>query len=206
MSLTAKQPRPKKCAHCNEMFNPMRLGQKVCSPACALAMAPSNAGKARKAIDQLERKEIRARKEKLRSHGDYVQEATKAVQAYRRLYELSIGSGCISCGKTQAEIETAQGWKTGGAWDGGHFLGKGARPELRLVEANIWLQCKGCNGGSSKYARKGESVRQGFRAGLIERIGVEAVEALEADHAPRNYTIEDLKSITAKYRAMVREL
>jgi hypothetical protein len=193
-------------AECGAKFQPLRAGQKVCGPKCALAMAPVNHDRARKAISQLERKEIKVRKEKLRSHSDFIQDATKAVQAYRRLYELSIGSGCISCGKSQAEIEAAQGWKTGGAWDGGHYLGKGARPELRLLEQNIWLQCKACNGGSAKYARKGESVRTGFRLGLIERIGLEAVEALEADHEPRRYAIEDLKAITAKYRAMTREL
>ena len=202
------KPRARTCQNteCGATFTPLRAGQKVCGPKCALAMAPVNQERARKAIDQRERREIKVRKEKLRSHGDFIQDATKAVQAYRRLYELSIGSGCISCGKSQAEIEAAQGWKTGGAWDGGHYLGKGARPELRLLEQNIWLQCKACNGGSAKYARKGESVRTGFRLGLIERIGLEAVEALEADQAPRRYTIEDLKAITAKYRAMTREL
>ncbi|WP_123478984.1 helix-turn-helix domain-containing protein [Pseudomonas rhodesiae] len=52
--------------------------------------------------------------------------------AYRRTYELSIGSVCISCGDTQESILRAQGWKTGGAFDAGHFLGKGARPEQML--------------------------------------------------------------------------
>jgi len=171
-----------------------------------LAVTKAKQARERVALERVERREIRARKDKLRKYGDFVADAEKAVRDYRRTYELSIGSGCMSCGKTQAEVEAAQGWKTGGAWDGGHFLGKGARPELRLVESNIWLQCKGCNGGSNKYARKGESVRQGFRAGLIERIGIEAVEALEADHTPRKYTIEDLQAIKAKYRAKTREL
>lgn len=208
MSLPAKPPRPKACKNpdCRASFVPQRLGQAVCSPKCGLAIKDVNKDKARKAIDQRERREIKARKEKLKSRGDYVDEATKAVQAYRRVYELSIGSGCISCGKSQAQVQADQGWKTGGAWDGGHFLSKGARPELRLEENNIWLQCKGCNGGSAKYARKGESVRNGFRVGVIERIGLEAVEALEADQAPRKHTIEDLKAITAKYRALVRQM
>ncbi|MGE8453535.1 MAG: recombination protein NinG [Pseudomonadales bacterium] len=100
----------------------------------------------------------------------------------------------------------AQGWKTGGAFDAGHFLGKGARPELRLEPTNIWLQCKSCNAGSSKYARKGLTVSQGFRAGLIDRIGLEAVEALETDQVPRKHEIEQLKAITAEYRAKTKEL
>ncbi|MNF08645.1 Bacteriophage Lambda NinG protein [compost metagenome] len=68
------------------------------------------------------------------------------------------------------------------------------------------MQCKGCNAGSNKYARKGATVSQGFRSGLVERIGLEAVEALEADHEPRKHTIEQLKAITAEYRAKLREL
>ncbi|WP_258163869.1 recombination protein NinG, partial [Pseudomonas sp. 18092229] len=75
-----------------------------------------------------------------------------------------------------------------------------------LEPSNIWLQCKACNAGSSKYARKGLTVSQGFREGLIERIGLEAVEALESDHEPRKHTIDELKAITATYRALTREL
>ena len=207
--IAERKPRQRTCANpaCDVKFTP-KIGQKVCCWQCGLAVAkqPGNQKKARIAIEQRERQEIKVRKEKLKTHGDYVQEATSAVQAYRRVYELSIGSGCMSCSKTQGQVQAEQGWKTGGAWDGGHFLSKGARPELRLEENNIWLQCKGCNGGSAKYASKGQSVADGFRTGLIDRIGLKAVEALEADHRPRKYTIEELKQITAEYRRKLREL
>lgn len=201
-----KEVKQKTCKSCGTKFRPSLSTQKACSVACALALAPQGRETARKAIADRERREIQVRKEKLKTRSDYVQEAEKAVRDYRRTYELSIGSGCISCGKTQEEIQAAQGWKTGGAFDAGHFLGKGARPELRMEPMNIWLQCKGCNAGSSKYARKGETVAQGFRTGLIDRIGLEAVEALEADHAPRKHTIEDLKAIKAEYRAKTKQL
>jgi len=208
MLASVKERKAKTCRveSCRASFVPMRLGQAVCSPACAILDAPKNQVRARKAIDQRERREIKVRKEKLKSRSEHLHDAEKAVRDYRRTYELSIGSGCISCGESQESILAAQGWKTGGAFDAGHFLGKGARPELRLIPANIWLQCKSCNAGSSKYARKGETVSQGFRAGLIARIGLEAVEALEADHEPRKYTVEELKAITAEYRAKTRNL
>jgi hypothetical protein len=202
--------RKKRCvnAACNTQFIPQRLGQKVCSPSCALAEAknPANQEKARKALAALDRQDIKVRKEKLKTRADHMKDAEKAVRDYRRNYELSIGSGCISCGESQQAIIAAQGWKTGGAFDAGHFLGKGARPELRLVPENIWLQCKACNSGSYMHARKGYTVSVGFRIGLIARIGLEAVEALEADHEPRKYTIEDLKAIKAEYRAKTKEL
>lgn len=208
--ITERKPRQKTCDNeaCKTKFTPTQLGQKVCCWQCGLAVAkqPGNQKKARVAIDQRERREIKVRKEKLKKYGEHVEDATKAKQAYRRVYELSIGSGCMSCGKSQEQVQAEQGWKPGGAWDGGHYLSKGARPELRLEDINIWLQCKGCNGGSAKYARKGESVRNGFRAGLIERIGLQAVEELEADHRPRKYTVDELKQITAEYRLKLREL
>ena len=206
--IATKKPKPKKCRveTCGASFFPARLGQAVCSHACALIDAPRHEPKARKALAQVGRSEIKVRKEALKTRADHIKDAEKAVRDYRRTYELSIGSGCISCGESQESILHAQGWKTGGAFDAGHFLGKGARPELRLVPSNIWLQCKSCNAGSSKFARKGETVSQGFRAGLIARIGLEAVEALEADHTPRKETVDQLKAITAEYRAKTKEL
>ena len=208
MRTAIKEVKQKSCKACGNKFRPSLSTQRACSVRCALDLAkqPANQQLARKAIDQRERREIKVRKEKLKSRSEFVQEAEKAVRDYRRTYELSIGSGCISCGESQESILAAQGWKTGGAFDAGHFLGKGARPELRMEPNNIWLQCKGCNAGSFKFARKGATVSEGFRAGLIDRIGLEAVEALEADHEPRKHTIDDLKAITAEYRAKTREL
>lgn len=208
MTIERKQPRPKKCSvkTCRASFVPKVSFQSWCSPDCAVVIARDKQEKKRKSLASVERREIKVRKEALKSRGDHLKDAEKAVRDYRRTYELSIGSGCMSCGGSQESILAAQGWKTGGAFDAGHYLGKGARPELRLVPSNIWLQCKSCNAGSSKYARKGQTVSQAFREGLIARIGLEAVEALEADHEPRKYTVEELKAITAEYRAKTREL
>ncbi len=208
MTIERKPARPKKCrvAACGASFVPSRMGQAVCSPACAIIDGPRHAPRARKAMADIERAEIKVRKEALKSRADHMKDSEKAVRDYRRTYELSIGSGCISCGESQESILATQGWKVGGAFDGGHFMGKGARPELRLEPTNIWLQCKACNSGSYMHARKGYTVSQGFRTGLISRIGLEAVEALEADHTPRKETVEQLKAITAEYRAKAREL
>lgn len=85
-------------------------------------------------------------------------------------------------------------------------MSKGARPELALEPLNIWLQCKSCNAGSSKYARKGYTVNTSFRLNLIDRIGLEQVEWLEGPHEPKHYDIDDLKAIKAKYTALAREL
>lgn len=203
-----KTPRPKTCRNteCRAKFTPCRPLQIACGIKCALAIDTAKKDKDRKQADRIERAETRAAKEKLKRPSDHMKEAEKAVRDYRRLFELSIGSPCMSCGRSQEEIIAEQGWKTGGAFDAGHFLGKGARPELRLVPHNIWLQCKSCNAGSSKYARKGATVAQAFRDNLVARIGLEQVETLECDHEPRRYTIPELQAIKAEYRAKTREL
>jgi hypothetical protein len=45
-----------------------------------------------------------------------------------------------------------------------------------------------------------------YRLGLIARIGLARVEALESDQTPRHYTIEDLKQIKATYKAKLKAL
>ena len=207
--LTSNGPRRKRCPECRVMFMPARDSQAVCGEIeCAIAYGKSEKGQAsaKKALADVGRRDIEVRKKALKTRSDHMKDAEKAVRDYRRTYELSIGSGCISCGGSQESILAAQGWKVGGAFDAGHFMGKGARPELRLEPSNIWLQCKACNSGSYMHARKGHTVSQGFRTGLIARIGLEAVEALEADHEPRKYTVEELNAITAEYRAKTRKL
>lgn len=204
--LKPKPPRPKTCKHCKAQFQPARNFQSWCSPDCAVEIAKAKQAKQRAQEATKERAETRERKEKLKTYGDHVADAEKAVRDFRRNEELYMGSGCISCGKDQAEIIAAQGWKVGGAFDAGHWMGKGARPELRLEPSNIWLQCKSCNGGSAKYARKGESVKEAFEAGVIARLGEEAAMALKHDHRPRHYTVEQLKEITSHYRARLRTL
>ena len=45
-----------------------------------------------------------------------------------------------------------------------------------------------------------------YRVGLIKRIGLEAVESLEADQTPKKYTIAELRAIKAHYVAKLKEL
>jgi hypothetical protein len=40
----------------------------------------------------------------------------------------------------------------------------------------------------------------------VKRIGLERVEILEGPHKAQRYTIEDLKTMKADYRALIREL
>lgn len=196
----------KRCKVCRTDFVPSKPMQCVCGLQCALSLASISKAKRERTRIAQDRKETRAKLEALKSRGEWLKEAKTAIQRYRRLSELADGEGCMSCGRSQDEVQGTDGWKPGGAWDGGHYLGKGARPELALEPLNIWLQCKACNAGSGKYARKGYTVNASFRENLISRIGLHKVEWLEGPHEPKHYTVDDLKAIKAKYTALAREL
>ena len=113
---------------------------------------------------------------------------------------------CVSCGATESEVESQQGWKVGGAWDCGHYLSVGSHPELRFEQDNAARQCKSCNGGSGNYSRKNHQTAKDYRAELIKRIGLERVEWLEGPHEPKRYTIEDLKELSKYYKAELKKL
>ncbi|KPG69118.1 recombination protein NinG [Pseudomonas libanensis] len=193
--MIAKQPKPKKCrvAACGAPFVPLRLGQAVCSPACAILDAPKNQDKTRTAIAQRERREIKVRKEKLKSRADHLREAQAAVNEYVRLRDAHLP--CISCDSTPNDNDLM----TGSRWDAGHYRSVGACPELRFEPLNIHRQCVKCNRNLS-----GNAVE--YRIRLVQRIGVEMVAWLEGLHPARKYTVDEIKAIKATYRAMTREL
>ena len=45
-----------------------------------------------------------------------------------------------------------------------------------------------------------------YRAGLIARIGLAAVEALEADNRVHHWTHDELRAIRDEYRAKLKQL
>lgn len=191
--MIAKQPKPKKCKNpaCGISFPPQRLGQAVCSPKCGLAIRDVNQAKARKSLAQVERREIKVRKEKLKSRGDHMREAQQAFNEYVRTRDQVAGHLCISSGKPLD-------W-SGNAVDAGHYRSVGSAPHLRFDERNCHAQSKQDNRFLS-----GNAVD--YRIGLIARIGQEAVDALEADQSVRKYSVEQIKGIKAYYRAKTREL
>jgi hypothetical protein len=193
--MIAKQPKPKKCKNpaCGISFPPQRLGQAVCSPKCGLAIKDVNQAKARKSLAQVNRREIKVRKEKLKSRADHLREAQTAVNEYVRLRDVHLP--CISCDSTPNDNDLM----TGSRCDAGHYRSVGACPELRFEPLNIHRQCVKCNRNLS-----GNAVE--YRIRLVQRIGAEKVAWLEGLHPPCKYTVEEIKAIKAKYRAMTKEL
>ncbi|PBQ00309.1 hypothetical protein CCL17_16870 [Pseudomonas congelans] len=181
-----RTPRAKKCAHCSEAFLPLRPMQKVCGPACAIAMPAENLPQARKALADIERKEIKVRKEKLKSRSDHMKDTQQAFNEWVRHRDAALP--CVSCGRHHE-----------GKYDAGHYRTVGSNPALRFEPLNCHKQCVPCN-----QHKSGNVVE--YRLELVRRIGIVNVEWLEGPHEPQKYTVEELKALTAKYRAMTRQL
>lgn len=181
-----KTTKPKKCRCCTSLFTPSRMGQKVCGPMCALTFARSVRAKDEKREAIRDRRETKAKLEKLKSKSAWAREAQAAVNQFIRLRDAD--QPCISCGRFHE-----------GSYDAGHYLSRGARPELRFDELNIHKQCVPCNQHLS-----GNVVL--YRIALLEKIGPEGVAYLEGPHEPKKYTIDDLKAIKQDYKNKARWL
>lgn len=170
-----------------------------CDFSCATTKALGNVKKDKDTIHKAKKKELHANDKKIRMPA-----AQTAFNAFIRARDNDLP--CISCGRTDADVKQTDGWKTGGAWDCGHFLTRGAFPELRFEELNAHKQCKSCNGGSDKYAKKTQLVRDGYRINLIKKIGLDKVEWLEGPHEPKKYTCAELKEIELRYKVLIKAL
>jgi len=166
----------KTCKVCPKTFNPWTSLEVVCSLPCAIKHA--------------QRKETRRMKKEFlaKDRPHQIKLAQKAFNAFIRKRDES--KGCISCGTT----------KPNRRYDAGHYFSIGAYPELRFNEDNCHKQCHwDCN-----IQRSGNIAA--YRLELIRRIGHQRVEALETNQERLKLTIEDLKEITRKYKAKLKEL
>lgn len=193
-AVAAKPAKPKKCrCGCGALFSPRLPLQIAATVECALRIARKKSEKDAAEKAKQERTAFRARKEKAKRTSDLKREAQSAINAYRRQSDIKAGYGCICCG------EPFEPDRPGGAVDAGHYLSRGSHPNLAFVEMNINAQRKSCN-------RPGGTTAAKFRRGMIERYGLEAVEALESDTTPRRYRAEDYRRIRDEYRAKLKAL
>lgn len=172
--------RTKKCIVCRTPFQPMSMTHKACKPECAQMHVEL----------EKDRKLKRERQEglaKLKKRADYFKETQAALNKWIREVR-DAGKPCISCGHSDH----------GQKFDAGHYISRGSRPNLALEELNLARQCHWCNVHLS-----GNQIL--FRKGLVARIGLEAVEALEADTTPRKYTVEQLQAMKAEYLRRIKE-
>lgn len=183
------KPKTAKCAVCKGEYMRLRPLMKVCGPSCAITHAKAkNERKAAK--DQAkERKETREKLKAMETYPQLVKKAQAAFNGFIRARDA--GKPCICCGLPLGTEPNS--------FDAGHYRSVGSAPHMRFVESNVHGQRKYCNNHLG-----GNHVE--YRKGLIQRIGLEAVEAIEADQTVRKYTREGLIEIARHYRAEARRL
>lgn len=117
----------KKCKICGTSFVPRYSSlQRTCDvPACMITYSKQQHHKK-------QRQELHAMKQRTKTLADYKRELTKYFNRYIRLRD--IDKGCISCNK-----------KLTGKYDAGHYLSRGAFPNLAYDELNVHGQCVKCN-------------------------------------------------------------
>ena len=198
--IAQKEPRikVKKCKVCKSDFVPSKPLQAVCGFGCAVEFGVRNKTKREAKERTKQRKEYKDAKEQQKGAREWIKEAQTVFNKFIRLRDAD--KPCVSCGRTEVEQTV------GGQWDCGHYLSVGSHFELRFEELNAAKQCKRCNGGAGKYAKKNHTVSELYRAELIQRIGLDKVEWLEGPHEPAKWSISDLKSIKALYKSKLKAL
>lgn len=189
--------KPNRCKHCRERM-PEDKARHVLHDACIAPFLSKLADKKEAARKKKERAEDRVKRAKLKSLRDLLADAQVPFNAYIRLRDAYLP--CVSCGVVNPEMTT------GGQWDAGHFLSRGAHPELRFNEDNCHKQCKSCNAGSGKFAHKERTVTQKFEEELRRRIGSERVDFLKGPQPAKKWQRDELIAIKAEYVKRLREL
>lgn len=189
---------------CGKKFKPEFPFQKGCCRDCMVVIGMAAVHKKRKkeAIqvkkqkieqEREKRRTLKARKEALKPRSDHVKQAQQWFNRFIRMRD--DGCHCISCDRPfQLSF-----YIRGQLFDAGHYRSIGSCPELRFEELNVHLQCVRCNRELS-----GNAVE--YRKRLLLKIGEKNLEWLEGPHEAKHYTIDDLKEITAKYKAKCKQL
>jgi hypothetical protein len=192
MKLNDIKIKPKTCRECKCKYVPYRALSPVCDKyECKVAYAIKSAEKAAIAREKKAKRETKEKLEKFKSINDLIKEAQVAFNAFIRLRDKD--KLCICCDLPYGTNAL------GGDYDCGHWRSRGAAPHLRFNEDNAHGQRKFCN-----MYRDGNPI--GMRIGMIKRIGLERVEALENDNAVHKWTREELIALKAKYKQMTKEL
>lgn len=196
MARTAKpatgKPRVRTCRSCKAKFEPRTQMQIACGVPCAIAHGAKITATQKAKQQRKERVQDKARLDSFKTYPQLIAACQKAFNALVRYRDKD--QPCICCGR-RSEKE----FLTGSNWDCGHYRSTGSAPHLRFNFDNAHRQMVFCN-------RHGAGRAVDYRIGLIARIGLVRVEALEADNTPRKWTHDELRAMTAEYRAKLAAL
>lgn len=177
----------RKCKECKEYFIPapnMFLPPTCEKYDCRLSYANkhlSNKVKAKKKANRAELIKYNQSDVKLR-----MELAKRIVQMYVRLRD--VNESCIVCRKLVAK-----------QWDGGHYMNSQYFSAVRFNTLNIHKQCSHCNGWNNED-------KQTYRIHLIDKIGLDKVEWLEAQNQTVKYDAEYLNKLIKTFRKKIKRL
>lgn len=193
-----RKPSRRKCKVCGEYFVPKFHDIRIrwCCPehGAILAMeerekekvkAAAKRIKEQKEAEKAGRKRRKAKRESLKSKSQWDREAQSAFNRYIRIRDE--GKPCVSCGNP---LLGKSNYLTGSAIDASHYRSRGAASHLKFNVFNVHSACTRCNRQLS-----GNAVE--YRIRLVDRIGLERVERLEADNFPRRFDVAYLKRVKA---------
>lgn len=187
----SKGPKLKKCSICRAPFQPRSMTHKACGPDCSQTLMERDKRIKQSKAQRQERAQDKTKLEAMKTIPKLKAELQTVFNLYIRLRDA--GKPCICCGKFATAAALV---KPGGAYDSCHYRSRGSADHLRYNEDNVHLGLKDCNTWGHKD----------YRGGLIARIGLERVEALESDQGLVKWTHDWLRSTKALYQAKVREL
>ncbi len=145
--------------------------------------------KAKKDVKAKSKAKTNKQRENLKTLSQLESEAKKPFQKFIRLRDAE--RNCISCNTPTTTI-----------WDGGHFYKAEIYSGLIFHENNCHKQCRKCNtflGGNENN----------YRLGLIDRYGIDYVEALDVlanETRQYKYSREELANLKRKYNKKIREI
>lgn len=174
-----------KCRSCKQEFEPLYRDGLVLSRLCIKCLIEK-----KRTIDKRQQKrELKAQKDKLKTHSEWLKILEKVFNEYIRLRDK--GDPCISCGQPYGTFTESAG----------HFFTVGAYPNLRFNEDNVHLQCWwNCNKNKSGNIAE-------YLPNLINKIGIDRYnKLLEARKEPLKLSIEEIKEQIVIYKNKVKQL
>lgn len=171
--ITPIKPKPCKC--CKALFTPRSSFARACGQPCAQQLVEADKARKAKLLESANRKETKAKLEKLKTRAQLAREAQTAVNLYVRLRDAHLG--CASCDRPAS-------WD--GQWHASHFRSVGAAPGLRFNLWNIHKACSICNNYLS-----GNLGSYGPR--LVAKLGIQRVDWLYSQNAVVRHDAEYFK-------------
>lgn len=184
-SAKTKIIKAKRCSVCGNDYFPVRAFQPTCDEfLCKVAFAEKAAEKSKRKREKrakeeaaADRRETKEKLDQIKRRSEWLEAAQKVVNRYVRLRDRHCG--CISCDKPAT-------WR--GQWHASHYRSVGAASAVRFNVFNIHKACSVCNHRLSGNVAA-------YKPRLIEKIGADKVEWLDAQNQTVRYDIEYLKRL-----------